>query len=872
MEIPEAGAFGKLERSADGRLTRWHPLVAHLIDVSACFLRLCRCRGIRRALEHAAGRALTNRDTARLAVLVFLHDLGKANCGFQAKRFLRGEAPRHWPMPCGHGPEAIDLLTDLDLVAHRALLAHLPLAAMIGWGDAVEALLFASFSHHGWPLGDRSQQNVAVWRAVKDANGCVIYDPDPILAEIARSLANFLPEAFAQGGPDLPDAPRFVHTFAGLVQFADWLGSDTRFFAFAEPGEDRTRTAYRCADDAVLALGLDAEANTLRARTTHAGLAAIIGEGNTPYPIQTALADPALASLVILESETGSGKTEAALWRYVQLFQAGEVDSLYFALPTRVAATQLCKRVERVAKRLWPNDTPVVVRALPGYVSAEGQEPQSLPHFRVLWPDDPSDAQAHRRWAAEAPKRFLAAPIAVGTIDQALLGGLQVRHAHMRHALLSRALLVVDEVHASDAYMQTLLEGLLDGHLACGGHVLLLSATLGARARASYLCIGSSAPVSTPSFDDACGAPYPAVSDVHRHRPVAATGRTKQVAWEAIDMIDDAATVARLALDAAAGDCKVLVIRNLVRTAIETQEALEAQCGEPAWLFDLNGAPTLHHSRFSRQDRPALDDRVEALLGKKSPAGPRVLVGTQTLEQSLDIDADLLITDLCPMDVLLQRIGRLHRHDRPDRPSAHRTARVIVLIPKDGDLAPLLSRMQHGLGPIKDGDGIYPDLRIIACTLEQICSRPQIAIPADNRSLVEAATHPERLGAFDKLGDSWQAHARGMIGNAGAKRAHGHLQRLHFDQSFRNQQFDPNVESSTRLGLRDRLVLFEPAPAGPFGAPLRALAIPSWLTDKDLNPDAAPEVICADAQSVQFRLGTRCYRYDRFGLRVIDPD
>ena len=872
MEIPGSGAFGKLQRNDDGKLTGWHPLVAHLIDVTACFLRLCHCRGIRRALEKAAGRALTDRDVARLAVLVFLHDLGKSNCGFQAKRFLRGEAPRQWPAPCGHGPEAIDLLTNPDPVARQTLLAQLPLAQMMDWGEALAPLLFASFSHHGWPLADRPQPNVAVWRPVKDASDHVIYDPEPILAEIARSLASFLPDAFAQGGPDLPDAPRFVHVFAGLVQFADWLGSDTRFFPFAEPGEDRTRTAHRCADGAVLALGLDAEANTLRARTTAAGLAAIIGEGNTPYPIQTALAEPALARLVILESETGSGKTEAALWRYVQLFRAGEVDSLYFALPTRVAATQLCKRVEQSAKRLWPSDTPVVVRALPGYVSAEGQEPQSLPHFCVLWPDDPSDAQAHRRWAAEAPKRFLAASIAVGTIDQALLAGLQVRHAHMRHALLTRALLVVDEVHASDAYTQTLLEGLLDGHLACGGHALLLSATLGARARASYLGIGSSAPLPIPSFDDACAAPYPAVSDVHRHRPVAASGRTKQVAWEAIDRIDDAAVVARLALDAAAADGKVLVIRNLVRTAIETQEALEAECGESAWLFDLNGTPTLHHSRFSRQDRPALDDRVETLFGKQSPAGPRVVVGTQTLEQSLDIDADLLITDLCPMDVLLQRIGRLHRHDRPDRPSAHRTARVIVLIPNDGDLAPMLSRMQHGLGPIRDGDGIYPDLRIIARTLEQIRTRPQIAIPADNRSLVEAATHPERLGTFDELGDAWRAHARSMIGNASAKSAHGHLQRLHFDQSFLDQQFDPNVESSTRLGLRDRLVLFESAPVGPFGAPLRELAIPPWLTDKYLEPDETPEVMCADAQSVQFRLGARCYRYDRFGLQVIEPD
>ena len=160
--------------------------------------------------------------------------------------------------------------------------------------------------------------------------------------------------------------------------------------------------------------------------------------------------------LLILESETGSGKTEAALWRFAQLFQAGKVDSLYFALPTRVAASQLYERTLKFAANMWQatgQEPPLVVRALAGYESADGQNVQKLPHFKVLWADNPDEQKAHTRWAAESSKRFLAAPLAVGTIDQALLGALQVRHAHMRHGLLSRSLLVVDEVHASDAYM-----------------------------------------------------------------------------------------------------------------------------------------------------------------------------------------------------------------------------------------------------------------------------------------------------------------------------------------------------------------------------------------------------------------------------------
>ena len=125
---------------------------------------------------------------------------------------------------------------------------------------------------------------------------------------------------------------------------------------------------------------------------------------------------------------------------------------MYFALPTRVAATQLYERVQAFVQRVWPADVaPVVVRALPGYTAADGHGYEPLPGFQVLWHDEPGDDAAERRWAAESPKRYLAATIAVGTVDQALLGALQIKHAHLRQAMLSRSLLVVDEVHASDA-------------------------------------------------------------------------------------------------------------------------------------------------------------------------------------------------------------------------------------------------------------------------------------------------------------------------------------------------------------------------------------------------------------------------------------
>jgi len=862
--------FGKLERDQDGNVTAWHSLIDHLIDVAACFERLCRCRSIRRALEQAAGRVLTLRDIARLTVLVFLHDLGKANSGFQARYWLVGQTPPGWPAPAGHGPQALDLFREDPFLA--SLLAGLPLEAIYGWGESVPSLFRASVSHHGRPLPDPEQGDWARnnWKPVVAPDGTRLYDPAPVLAEIGRRVCELYPDAFCSGGEPLPVAPAFSHLFAGLVQLADWLGSDTAFFPLSNGTGDRASDAPAFADRAVTSLGLYAEGWQQRLAVEALEFASVF-DGYPPYPIQAVMADSELGPLLILESETGSGKTEAALWRFVHLFQRGEVDSLYFALPTRVSASQVYERILKAINRLWPSEAPVTVRALPGYASADGHELKALPDFKVLWPDDPDDREAHRRWAAESPKRFLAATIAVGTIDQALLAALQVRHAHLRHALLARSLLVVDEVHASDPYMTVLQERLLQAHLGCGGQALLLSATLGSSARTRYLNIGQALKSSPPAFDVACQASYPALSDQAGLRRIDSITRPKTVSWALQDCIDDSDTIAHLAIEAAATGAKVLIVRNTVPAALAVFRSLEKQTPEPTWLFAVNGCPTLHHSRFSREDRPLLDRAVEQQLGKKRPQGPRIVVGTQTLEQSLDLDADLLITDLCPMDVLLQRIGRLHRHARPldERPLDYRTPRVVVLTPPSHDLSPMLTTSRNGLGPFRDGDGIYPDLRTVEATRRLIVERPTIIIPKDNRKLVESATHPKRLLEMEALGEEWRSLGNKIEGREGAERTIGRLHGLEIDKPFDEQQGFPTEQIiATRLGARDRLLTFDPAPVGPFGQPLRYLPVRHFLV-KDTDLDAQPTSVRLTEDGILFDLAGVCFRYSRIGLEKI---
>lgn len=876
-------AWGKLSRDKSGQLTGEHPLLDHMTDVAACFMALAECPAIRRSLEYTAGRSLDVEDLQRLAVLVFLHDVGKANAGFQSRRWqLTEHPPQLWPTnPSGHGPEGWELIAGRVLNAERYALG-LPSAEIVAWGDvAVCELLQASISHHGRPLGvSPGKEAEGVWKPVFDKTGTVLYDPADTLVNMGDRLKRSYPLAFEECHHPLPDQPAFVHLFAGLVQLADWLGSDTRegFFPYTVSGEDRTQTAAARARYAVKTIGLDV--NNWRGE--------LCGEPPTfsaafgvqqARPMQLAAADLSLGDIVVLEAETGSGKTEAALWRFVQLFEAGKVDSLYFALPTRVAATQLYQRVRALVSRLWPTHAPVVVRALPGYEAADDQEKISLPDFEVQWPDNPADEKAHQRWVAESPKRFLAATIAVGTIDQALLGALKVRHAHMRHALLARSMLVVDEVHASDAYMTVLLEKLLKAHLNAGGQAMLLSATLGSSARTRYLNIGQSKKQVPPSMVDACAAPYPAVSSRNASgvdmQPVAGNPRHKTVYWETLDAMDDPMRIAMLAAEAASKGARVLVVRNTVPGAVATLKSLEQLSFEQGgdWLFKVNGISTVHHSRYSRQDRPLLDQAVEAQLGKtRQDRRGRVIIGTQTLEQSLDIDADLLITDLCPMDVLLQRLGRLHRHTRPDeeRPEGYRQPLAWVLTPAGHDLTPMLKRSRHGLGRFHDGGGVYPDLRMAEATKRLIQTQPSRQIPLDNRMLVEQATHIEALQAIEKdLGADWQKLGQAIEGDTSARRGVGHLHTMPYDDAFGDVLFpDSDQKIATRLGAADRLVVFDLPQPGPFQQDVKQLALRHHQIPEGVSPDALPVDISVlpEGAGFEFTLGKARYRYNRFGL------
>lgn len=855
---------------------QWLPLTIHCLDVAMVFQALCALPSYRRALNMTSGMAaITDEQIDRLAVLAMLHDAGKANLGFQCKVF-DPKLPQ-----AGHIRELAPIL-DLEVCdeeLHMAFITALP-SELFDWfpdEEAAYSFLMAVFSHHGQPLMFRGE-TLGVYRLAKSKwwRRSGEWDPMAAVSDISKASRLVFPQAFSPSVPPLPSKPQFHHRFAGILTLADWIGSHPEWFPIQEISlAERVQHNRRIIPDVFKAIGLDIaiprQLATQGPQTFQARF------HFHPKPLQAAIdkLSPAQpnAQLVIAESETGSGKTEAALNWFYKLFASGKVDGLYFALPTRVAARGLYERIHNAIERWFPDPQkrPVTVLAVPGYAQVD-----KIPIKAMLlddksanrWQDDQKLTRRERMWAAEHPKRFLASTIAIGTIDQALLSIVQTAHAHLRSVCLDRSLLVVDEVHASDYYMTRILRSLLKHHFSIGGYAMLLSATLGSSARIEYLQ-AAGCHDEPPSVSDAAATPYPAITlgDGTLIFAEANDRSNKQVRFELLPYAFRPEAILDELLAAVRSQARVIIIMNTVDRAVQLLRFLESHPEiKSEYLFHCRDVTCPHHGRFSPQDRVVLDAAVNERLGPSSPGGPLIMIGTQTLEQSLDIDADLMITDLAPADVLLQRVGRLHRHQR-ERPPGYEVPRCLVLTTPE----PLENALDHRgnvLGVYKRiGYGsVYEDLRTLELTVRVLAEKGEVSIPKDNRCLVESVTHPDQLDSLSS--ERWQRHAQIIQGGDLAKAIAAGSVIADFGVYFGQFEFNESGgKVAVRLGA-DTLQLPLSHPIfSPFDEKISEMLIPGHLAPSDPEEVITVEAVQPDAALL--RCGDRHYRYSRYGLEAM---
>jgi len=847
--------WGKITKQ---RPESWHPLIDHSIDAAISLQTLLHTPRLRERLARAGKvDVISDLQISRLCFLMFLHDAGKCSWQFRAKAF-DAEDRKGISQVAGHLQAMKPLLHPDSLLFDKA--SHiLRRHQWQKWADdqVMLCIFRALLAHHG-TMPDLSYDRTTDRFLL---NGWTVDDGEPLkrLDELVSVGAKLFSSAFSFGSDPLPRAPAFGHLLAGLAMIADWVASD---FSHATLRDDVQRKNFARfeAIRRFKAMGLS-HPKFLR-------LPSFIDQFRfEPRPAQRALDEAPLpgrqGSITLLEAAVGSGKTEAAFRYASRLKQSGLVDGCWYLLPPRSAASQLQRRMQAWLDHTYGEADYEAVLAEPGYL--QGGQPQSewLPDGDVPWndPEDekPTDWQ-HRHWAAEYLKRLAPARFVVATIDQALLGILTTKHAHLRLACLVRNLLVIDGIHASDDFMMALVERLVTFFRAAGGHVLLLSATVGAGARERLVDHRARS-----TFQQAMQAHYPLVTrNVGPSIAITDNAAQKRLRVDPLPIIDSPIEIARRAISVVNHGGRVLVLRNTVSAAIEVQSAIEAGLGaDHGALFRVHSVATLHHGRFAATDRKLLDEAVEERFRRNASADAAVIVATQTLERAIDGDVDFLITDLCPIDVLLQRIGWLHRHPRKGRPARFKEPQALVLHPSNRDLTRFLKWPSHAIG----NDRAYTNILAIEATLRLIEQHPTWSIPRDNRRLIEMGTHREQLLAIAKgLAEGGNQHAQSLLCIGRTELSLVKQQTVDISKPFDDIRWHDDAWTvAARLAARDWLLPLSRSIRSPFGTELSMLNIPHWMSPADIDHDKL-EIKVDVAGRLDWQGHHFCY--DRFGLRL----
>lgn len=732
--------WAKTTASPDGQVT-CHLLPYHLLDTAAvCHEYLQQHSAMRTAFARAFGCS----ETTAQGIVCFataLHDLGKFAEAFQGKVPWLFEELHGRPPACFGGPPH-DVLSSLMWRRMLPTIAEMfapPLCSNHDLlNDVLQFVYEPSAGHHGKPV------------TALDVTGAA-----SVTAFDANAAGEFT--SFVQHLLLAPHAPiKLVHTanelrvaswrLAGLIVLCDWIASAEEFFPYLStpvPLQEYWQT--RALPSARAALEKAGVLPAAPSRLT--GMKALFPAIPTPTALQCFAEQctiPNHPQLFIIEDLTGSGKTEAALVLAHRLMALGFADGLYFALPTMATANAMYDRLAAAYERLYEPT------AHPSLVLAHSARNIS-PHFRdsitlATRPTTPVAGEEESRaqcaaWLADHRKKALLAHIGVGTIDQALAAILPAYHQSLRLLGLQRKVLIVDEVHAYDTYMHTLLQSLLKFHAALGGCAILLSASLPQRMRRELAA----------AF--ACGAGLPTPELVNNHYPLVThisseysehelAARPQLCRTVNLRFLHDENSVhAFIRQELAAGKC-VCWIRNTVHDACSAYQA----------LVNTVSHLSLFHARFAMGDRLTSEGHIHAAFGPTSTPAcrrGRLLIATQVVEQSLDLDFDELVSDLAPIDRIIQRAGRLHRHARPERPSV--TPTLTVFAPPFDDNPPgdwyarLFPKAAH----------VYPVHTQLWRTAQCLCTRHAWRQPDDIRAMIEtvyhdAATAPEALMRRDQ--------------------------------------------------------------------------------------------------------------------------
>lgn len=661
----------------------WLPIWAHLFDTAGVMEQLST-----RWCSNVAGDrvCMSNQEWTRLCVfLALVHDIGKCTPVFQSK--IASHIPEVNDRLRNYGVEVPDYHAFLDSgktphgLSGEAILLHLGcpsgVAAVVGThhgrpqdiGEDMEEWL-ESYEENFYGLEGEGSSTGVQWEALWQE-----------WLDLALHTCGY------SGIEDLPqlDIPSQV-LVTGMLIMADWIASNPMYFPLLEFEDTGRLLDYpRRIRDAWKKLNLPQQWCPDTVRIDAFGFQERFGFvwNNVQQEVAQAAMGSAQPRIFILEAQMGVGKTEAALAAAELIAGKLGCSGIFFGLPTQATANGIFPRLKQWAQK-QSEQSRHGIRLAHGMAELN-EDYQSIFHGAAVQNEDTDvNGLVVHPWF-EGRKQALLSEFVIGTVDQLLMAALKQKHVMLRHLGLAGKVVIIDECHAYDAYMNRYLDRVLNWLGAYGVPVILLSATLPARRRRELIfAYQNTAHQKEERVDWEDSQAYPLLTWTDgmkvRQRNIQVDQPPRLVHIEQAERQQIPTTIKHVV---SKGGC-VGVIMNTVRQAQQLAQELNEMFPDHSVI--------LIHSRLLMADRSEREAELLRVLGKHSTPEQRnglIVVGTQILEQSLDIDFDFLITQLCPMDLLLQRLGRLHRHGRR-RPEGLDQAICVVLDrddPDDGTIA-----------------------------------------------------------------------------------------------------------------------------------------------------------------------------------------
>ncbi len=685
----------------------WHPLIYHMLDVAAVGVTYLQ-QNPQMIKQFTRGIKLDDKCFLDLiGFLLALHDLGKFTPEFQIKnqRVIQALGREyHNVIHRGHHTN-IGMVIWNQFVSSRYF-AHTKKSKFLSKNDSpskdIVYWVASTIGHHGVPVELRADyESILLQEAVPDEIRCeinsCIEDLEKIFPSIHKIFSNF--QKMNQFSYNVKSLSFWI---SGLTILSDWLASSEDFFPLTQrieqnkssvnkfhiPMETYYQDSLKRSLEVLPKTGLlpRTPARNISFFSLFSELAEKDAKSTPLQKLAEELLLPSGAKLLILEDVTGAGKTEAAWLLAGRIMSSGEADGIYMGLPTMATSNGMYPRISKIYERFYQGDKPSLILSHSARKMHDDFQKSilNINPLKETYQDEMGPAGAYcASWLADMSKKSLLAQVGVGTIDQALLSVLRSKHNTLRLFGLTRKVLIIDEVHAYDSYTGELLANLIRFQTHIGGSIILLSATLPEKMRGDFIeafADGVNQKIILEKKGDKENYPLLTMATVsssqkkeglkdkdgHDSNSIVIT---KEAVGSRIDVsrsvktvfLYDINNVYQFIQNSAKSGKAVVWIRNTIKDAMEAFEQLKELSNDSSFR------PLLFHSRFALKDRIQIETQVLDIFGKEGDPEERkgkVLVATQVVEQSLDLDFDEMVTDLCPIDLLLQRAGRLKRHTR----------------------------------------------------------------------------------------------------------------------------------------------------------------------------------------------------------------